>query len=181
MTLTFPATADERTDWRTARYADGIPLAAFIVPRLPDGLDKEHPIHGQIRRWREGGQASFVAADDALYTIGLHPSEAPEGIWQADRREHHRGGMTAEQRLEVQASTENTNVLAQRYGVSASTIRGLRRKGPKKVTPPEKVAEVVRVYREIHCKNRVATVTGVNRSTVRRILKRELGIQDSVR
>ena len=69
-------------DWTNAGYANGPKIVAWLesTDMLPDHL------HDSTARrfysWRMGGQATYDAVDRVLVSLGMHPSEAPDDMWE---------------------------------------------------------------------------------------------------
>lgn len=78
-------------DWTNAKSANGPKVAKFF-DRLLAAADRrqqdgQYPVPSALARrlydWRRGGNATFFGLDGWLCVFGVHPSELPADVWQA--------------------------------------------------------------------------------------------------
>ena len=116
-----------------AEWIDGPKLVAWLVERKiwTDGVESTHShLVRRWRNWREpGAVANVYTVDSHLTALGYHLHEVPEEFY-CDRPKRMRNLDPAEQRDIVKSLDAGVSpqVIAERYGKSADTIRKYRGK-----------------------------------------------------
>lgn len=73
--------------WTGDRYCYGPATAAWIETEFPDYRTKGGPSAARrVNEWRRGARADVYSLDRILVSLGSHPSELPEELWDVEQR-----------------------------------------------------------------------------------------------
>jgi hypothetical protein len=73
--------------WDGDRYCDGPGIAAWLEQEWPDYRQRGGPSAARrVVCWRHGERADVYSLDRILVSLGSHPSEIPDELWEVSQR-----------------------------------------------------------------------------------------------